>query len=96
MGFLKIVRPPVVQEGESTESVVRRAISLCGADGTGASGSNRLQDILRERDDVFDVVNLLIKSLDAKPTRRELSAVQTLDDLVALFEAYRRKKADAG
>jgi hypothetical protein len=40
MGFLNIVHPPVVQEGESTESVVRRAISLCGADGERASGTD--------------------------------------------------------
>jgi hypothetical protein len=94
MGFLSFVRPPVVQQGDSTESVVRRAISLCGAAGEGARVSDRLQDLLREPDDVFDVVNLLAKSLGTRPSRRELSSVETLGELTALFDAYRRKDAD--
>jgi hypothetical protein len=93
MDFLKIIRPPVVQQGESTESVVRRAVSLCGADGEGANGSDKLQGLLREADDVFDVVNLLAKSFGVRPTNRELSSVETLGELAALFDAYRKRKA---
>jgi len=93
MGFLKVVHPPVVQTGESTESIVRRIITLCGADGNGAHESDNLLDILREADDVFDVVNLLAKSLGCRPARKELSSVATLGELIALFDAYRRNKA---
>lgn len=94
MGFFKVVRPPVVQVGESTESVVRRAISLCGADGEGSHATDKLLDILREADDVFDVVNLLVRSLGARPTKKELSSVGTVGELIALFDAYRHKQAD--
>lgn len=90
MGFFKIVRPPVVREGEATESVVRRALALCGTDVADASGADRLLDVLREPDDVFDVVNLLAKSFGVRPTREELSAVKTVRDLAALFDAYRK------
>lgn len=97
MGFLKVVHPPIVQAGDSTESVLRQVITLCGADGEKVRESDRLLDILREPDDVFDVVNLLAKSLGARPTRKELSSAATVGELAALFDAYRDKNSgDAG
>lgn len=91
MPFVHREKPISVLETDSTEAIVRRTLTNGGASGESALLSDRILEILQDSEDILDVVALLQRSFRVKPSRKELSKVVTLGDLVTLFDGYRKK-----
>jgi len=53
--------------------------------------SDRILDITPDDEDIIDIVELLKHSFGVKPSRKELSKMVTLGDVVSLFDEHRKK-----